>query len=50
EHNVRVAGTEVEVAWTVLGPNFVHPHLPQLLVLWQNALPKPTGEDNTLGR
>ncbi|CAK5267776.1 unnamed protein product [Mycena citricolor] len=51
EHDVRVAQTEVEVAWTALaalmslGPNFVRPHLPQLLVLWRNALPKPTSKD-----
>ncbi|KAJ7205156.1 clathrin-coated vesicle protein [Mycena haematopus] len=56
EHDVRVAGTEVEVAWTALaalmalGPNFVRPHLPQLLVLWRNALPKPTSKDTTAGR
>ncbi|KAJ6560948.1 clathrin-coated vesicle protein [Mycena sp. CBHHK59/15] len=51
DHDVRIAGTEVEVAWTALaalmalGPNFVRPHLPQLLVLWRNALPKPTSKD-----
>ncbi|KAF8889054.1 clathrin-coated vesicle protein [Infundibulicybe gibba] len=51
EHDVKIAGTEVEVAWTLiaslmsLGPNFVRPHLPQLLVLWRNALPKPTSKD-----
>ncbi|KAJ7604033.1 clathrin-coated vesicle protein [Roridomyces roridus] len=51
EHDVRIGGTEVEVAWTALaalmalGPNFVRPHLPQLLVLWRNALPKPTSKD-----
>ncbi|KAJ7767277.1 clathrin-coated vesicle protein [Mycena metata] len=51
EHDVRIAGTEIEVAWTALaalmalGPNFVRPHLPQLLVLWRNALPKPTSKD-----
>ncbi|KAL4255223.1 hypothetical protein AB1N83_012550 [Pleurotus pulmonarius] len=28
-----------------LGPNFVRPHLPQLLVLWRNALPKPTSKE-----
>ncbi|KAF7337120.1 Clathrin-coated vesicle protein [Mycena venus] len=56
EHDVRVAGTEVEVAWTALaalmalGPNFVRPHLPQLLVLWRNALPKPTSKDAAAGR
>ncbi|KAK7064864.1 clathrin-coated vesicle protein [Favolaschia claudopus] len=55
EHDLRVAGTEVEVAWTALaalmalGPNFVRPHLPQLLVLWRNALPKPTSKDLGVG-
>ncbi|KAJ7432984.1 hypothetical protein B0H11DRAFT_1759538 [Mycena galericulata] len=39
EYDVRIAGTEVEVAWTALaarmalGPNFVRSHLPQLLFL-----------------
>ncbi|KDR82328.1 hypothetical protein GALMADRAFT_237575 [Galerina marginata CBS 339.88] len=52
EHDVKIAGVEVEVAWTLiaslmsLGPNFVRPHLPQLLVLWRNALPKPTTKDS----
>lgn len=49
---------EVEVSWILiaslmsLGPNFVRPHLPQLLVLWRNALPKPTTKDsaNNAGR
>ncbi|KAH9916212.1 clathrin-coated vesicle protein [Fomitopsis serialis] len=56
EHEVRVARTEVEVAWTciaalmALGPNFVRAHLPQLLVLWRNALPKPTSKDAQAGR
>ncbi|KIJ41885.1 hypothetical protein M422DRAFT_60390 [Sphaerobolus stellatus SS14] len=51
DHDVKVAGVEVEVAWTciasimTLGPNFVRAHLPQLLVLWRNALPKPTSKD-----
>ena len=55
DHDVKVAGVEVEVAWTSiaslmsLGPNFVRPHLPQLLVLWRNALPKPTSKDATNG-
>lgn len=53
DHDVKVAGVEVEVAWTciasimTLGPNFVRSHLPQLLVLWRNALPKPTSKDTT---
>lgn len=52
EHDLKVAGIEIEVAWTLiaslmsLGPNFVRPHLPQLLVLWRNALPKPTSKDS----
>ncbi|EGN94850.1 hypothetical protein SERLA73DRAFT_171234 [Serpula lacrymans var. lacrymans S7.3] len=56
DHDVKIAGVEVEVAWTciaslmLLGPNFVRPHLPQLLVLWRNALPKPTSKDNPTGR
>ncbi|KAF8584408.1 ARM repeat-containing protein [Ramaria rubella] len=51
DHDVKVASVEVEVAWTciasimTLGPNFVRSHLPQLLVLWRNALPKPTSKD-----
>lgn len=58
EHDTSVAGVEVEVAWTLisslmaLGPNFIRSHLPQLLVLWRNALPKPTSKDTstTTGR
>ncbi|KAF8648973.1 hypothetical protein AX16_006087 [Volvariella volvacea WC 439] len=55
EHDIKIAGVEIEVAWTLiaslmsLGPNFVRPHLPQLLVLWRNALPKPTSKDSTAG-
>ncbi|KAG9005771.1 hypothetical protein FRB90_010205, partial [Tulasnella sp. 427] len=50
EHDVAVAQVEVEVAWNLisslmaLGPNFVRSHHPQLLVLWRNALPKPTSK------
>lgn len=50
-HDLRPARVEVAAAWTLiaaltsLGPNFVRPHLPQLLVLWRNALPKPTSKD-----
>ena len=53
EHDVRLAQVEVETAWTciaslmTLGPNFVRAHLPQLLVLWRNALPKPTNKDTS---
>lgn len=50
-HDLRPARVEVAAAWTLiaaltsLGPNFVRPHLPQFLVLWRNALPKPTSKD-----
>ncbi|EJD04810.1 clathrin-coated vesicle protein [Fomitiporia mediterranea MF3/22] len=56
EHDMHVATVEVEAAWTTiaalmaLGPSFVRAHLPQLLVLWRNALPKPTTKDNSLAR
>lgn len=55
EHDIKIASIEIEVAWTSiaslmsLGPNFVRPHLPQLLVLWRNALPKPTSKDTANG-
>jgi HEAT repeat-containing protein 5 len=54
EHTVALARVEVETAWTcvaalmTLGPNFVRGHLPQLLVLWRNALPKPPSKDNVV--
>ena len=53
EHDLQVAAVEVEVSWALisslmtLGPNFVQTYLPQLLVLWRNALPKPTSKDAT---
>ncbi len=56
EHDIKVSQVEIEIAWTciaslmTLGPNFVRPHLPQLLVLWRNALPKPTTKDGAAGR
>ncbi|KIY49942.1 ARM repeat-containing protein [Fistulina hepatica ATCC 64428] len=55
DHDIKVGEIEIETAWTLiaalmsLGPNFVRPHLPQLLVLWRNALPKPTNKDNLSG-
>lgn len=51
EHDLQIATIEVDVSWTLiaslmtLGPNFVQTYLPQLLVLWRNALPKPTSKD-----
>ena len=45
EHDVKVVGIEVEVAWTLitslmsLGPNFVRPHLPQLRIYGEMLFP-----------
>lgn len=55
EHDVKIATVEIQVAWTLigslmtLGPSFVKLHLPQLLVLWRNGLPKPTSKDSSSG-
>jgi hypothetical protein len=55
EHDIAVASVEVQVAWYLiaallsLGPAFVKLHLPQLLVMWRNALPKPTSKDTSVG-
>ncbi|PWY99439.1 ARM repeat-containing protein [Testicularia cyperi] len=54
-HDLAVSAVEISVAWTLvsslmsLGPNFVRLHLPQLLVLWRNSLPKPTSKDTAAG-
>ncbi|KAK3357004.1 armadillo-type protein [Lasiosphaeria hispida] len=53
---LRVASTQIQVAWTLigglmsLGPNFVKIHLSQLLLLWKNALPKVLAKDNSVNR
>lgn len=53
---LRASSTQIQVAWILigglmsLGPNFVKIHLPQLLLLWKNALPKPLAKDNTSHR
>ncbi|BGP10695.1 hypothetical protein JCM10049v2_006587 [Rhodotorula toruloides] len=50
-HELHVSGVEIQVAWILvgslmsLGPHFVRLHLPQLLILWRNALPKVTSKD-----
>jgi HEAT repeat-containing protein 5 len=55
-HELRVSGTEIQVAWILigglmsLGPNFVKIHLSQLLLLWKNALPKPLAKDSMVQR
>ncbi|KAE8354782.1 armadillo-type protein [Aspergillus coremiiformis] len=49
---LRTASTQVQVAWILiggimpLGPSFVKIHLPQLMLLWKNALPKHLGKEN----
>lgn len=48
----KVASVQLQVAWTLisslmgLGPNIVKLHLSQLLLMWRNALPKPTGKES----
>ncbi|ODN88477.1 clathrin-coated vesicle protein [Cryptococcus wingfieldii CBS 7118] len=55
DHEIPRASIEVQVAWNLvvglmsLGPSFVKIHLPQLLVLWRNALPKPSSKDTSVG-
>ena len=50
--DLRIAGTQVQVAWILigglmaLGPTFVKIHLSQFLLLWRNSLPKPLTKDN----
>ena len=50
------SGTQIQIAWILLGglmslgPNFVKIHLPQLLLLWKNALAKPSNNDNRYTR
>ncbi|KAG0334962.1 hypothetical protein BG004_000194 [Podila humilis] len=49
--DLRVAAAQIQIAWILigalmcLGPNFVKMHMPQLLLLWKNALPKFTTKD-----
>ncbi|KAL1960034.1 hypothetical protein VTO42DRAFT_206 [Malbranchea cinnamomea] len=53
---LRIASTQIQVAWILigglmpLGPSFTKIHLPQLLLLWKNALPKPLPKDNLAQR
>ncbi|GJN93690.1 hypothetical protein Rhopal_006747-T1 [Rhodotorula paludigena] len=52
-HELHISGVEIQVAWILvgalmsLGPTFVRLHLPQLLLLWRNALPKPTSKESS---
>ncbi|KAI9492675.1 hypothetical protein BDB00DRAFT_420321 [Zychaea mexicana] len=49
--SAHIASIQSQVAWILvgslmcLGPNLVKLHLPQLLLLWKSALPKPTGKE-----
>lgn len=49
---LRIAGTQIQVAWILigglmsLGPSFVKIHLSQFLLLWRNALPRPLTKEN----
>ncbi|KAL8977408.1 MAG: hypothetical protein Q9205_006784, partial [Flavoplaca limonia] len=53
---LRASSTQVQVAWILIGglmsigPDFVKIHLPQLLLLWRNALPKPLSRENSAQR
>ncbi|KAK0303475.1 hypothetical protein LTR01_008030 [Friedmanniomyces endolithicus] len=50
--DLRVSSCQLQVAWIMigglmsLGPNFVKIHLPQLMLLWKNALPRPVPKEN----
>ena len=49
---LRISGTQVQVAWILigglmsLGPNFIKIHLAQLLLLWRNSLPRALTKEN----
>ncbi|KAK2747103.1 hypothetical protein FQN57_002358 [Myotisia sp. PD_48] len=55
DSELRVASTQIQVAWILLGglmplgPSFTKIHLPQLLLLWKNAL-SPLAKDNLAKR
>ncbi|KAF9918685.1 hypothetical protein BGZ65_012439, partial [Modicella reniformis] len=48
---LRIAAAQTQIAWILigallcLGPNFVKMHLPQLLLMWKNALSKFSSKD-----
>lgn len=52
-HELHVSTIEIQIAWQLvtslmaLGPNFVRLHLPQLLILWKNSLPKSPSKDTS---
>ncbi|CAG8436575.1 4544_t:CDS:10 [Scutellospora calospora] len=54
--DIAIASVHLQVAWILigslmcLGPNFVKLHLPQLLLLWKTALPKPISKESVSNR
>ncbi|GAA5933813.1 AP-1 complex accessory protein LAA1 [Sporobolomyces koalae] len=52
-HELHISAIEIRISWNLvqslmsLGPNFVRLHLPQLLLLWRNALPKQTSKETS---
>ncbi|CAH7665924.1 clathrin-coated vesicle protein [Phakopsora pachyrhizi] len=52
-HELIISVIEIQVAWILvsalssLGPGFIRLHLPQLLILWKNALPNPTAKETS---
>ncbi|RGB29005.1 armadillo-type protein [Rhizophagus diaphanus] len=52
--DLSIASIQIQVAWILigslmsLGPNFVKLHLPQLLILWKMALPKPNSNKESV--
>ncbi|KAJ3334341.1 hypothetical protein HDU76_000034 [Blyttiomyces sp. JEL0837] len=51
--DIRVSTIQTQAGWTIigalmsLGPNFARVHMSQLLLLWKNVFPKPTGKDTS---
>jgi len=52
-HDLPLSIVEIQIAWMLvsalmcLGPSFAKVHLSQLLILWKNALPKPSSKDTS---
>lgn len=52
--NINAATAAICCAWKILasvmhkGPDFIGVHLPQLMLLWKNALPKPLAKDSEI--
>ena len=51
EHVLSTSSVEIRSSWTiisgalVLGSSIIRLHLPQLMLLWKNAFPKPSGKE-----